>query len=300
MTRDTLTAVFLAALGILSAAMNALADARPALTVSGYPRFPYCQIVDRFPDPLHGAELTGVSSASVQGAKRFGLVETRAWTELGYFRTPRGDVALSPVFRAWVPTGGAGLDLPDAWMHLYLRVQWDLRGYNGLTLRSAIEPGFYAASDALGDGFSLPFSLTAIQSFTDRWSGFFGLKARPSDRRILEPEAGLRFSPTDAVIFDVGYPDTRVWLRFTPTFTVLAGAEWNRLREFALDEANGRDRLRYRESLLYAAARIALDRVWHLEIRSGVVAGREIGYKGVGGHEVEGGAFLTIGVGGVF
>ena len=47
---------------------------------------------------------------------------------------------------------------------------------------------------------------------------------------------------------------------------------------------------------------LALDHL-NLEVRSGVVAGREIGFKsgpGSGDRDVEGGFFLTIGAGGTF
>jgi len=270
---------------LVGGAGGARGDARPGTAGAGRrPTFPYCQIVDRFPDPLHGAELTAIPPGDIAGAKRVGLGEMRVWSEFAYFRTYRGDIAFDAEGRFWWPTGDGGIHLPDSLAHLRLRGRWDLRGYNGLTYRLELEPGFYAEPSAFSDGFSLPASLTAIQSFTDRFSGFVGLRLRPSDRRVLDPAAGLRLSPVDELIFDLGYPDTRLWWRPSTDWAFLVGAQWNRLWEFEVDDA--RERLRYRETRLYGAARTALDRLWHLEVRLGVVSGREIGFKGEGDREL--------------
>lgn len=276
----------------------ARADVGPSRAGFGRPVFPYCQIVDRYPDPLHGANLTGALSGSVDDAERIGLIETSVWTEFGYFRTRRGDLAVSSEAHIWLSTRSGGLDLPDTWLHAWLRLRWDIRSYNGFTLRLEIDPGFYAAAETLSDGFNLPFAAYGIQSFGDRFSGFFGLKVRPGERRLIEPATGLRLSPTDALVFDIGYPDMRMLLRITSTVTMLAGTQWNRLYEFAIDDT--RERLRYRETRLYGAVRVAMDRVWHWEIRGGVLAGREIGFKRGGDRQVEGVPFLTIGLGGTF
>ena len=299
-TRRWVSGVLGATAAAWLAAADVRADAQTPATVGGRPRFPYCQIVDRFPDPLHGAELTIVPSQSVDDAGSFGLVEMRGWTEFGYFRMNRGELSLSSEARLWFPTSGGGLDLPDAWLHWWLRTRWDIRGYNGFTVRLEAEPGFYADVSALPSGFELPFGITGIQSFDDGFSGFVGLKVRPTDRRVLDPAAGLRISPTDALLFDIGYPDMRALLRLTPEVTAVVGAEWNRQREFELDDHERGDRLRYRESRLYGAVRLALDRVWHVEIRGGVVMGRQVGIKGDGDRDMEGGPFFTIGVGGTF
>ncbi len=267
----------------------------------GYP-FPYCQVVDRALEPRSGVEWFFAASRRVEKGGTLGWAGTRAWTELYYLRTGRGDAAFSAAARMDIPTGD-GLDLPDALLALALRARWDLRGYNGLTIRTEAEPGFYSASDTPGAGFDVPFAITAIRSVADRLSGFAGLRFQLRDERAVDPLLGLRYSPWDAVILDVGYPESRARWQISRYGGIALGVELDRRREFALDADDERERVRYRESRYYGAVSFALGDFWNLDLRAGLAAGRAIGFaegadRGI--RKMEGGMFMGVGVSGAF
>jgi len=259
--------------------------------------------VDRRPDPPAGVEWSFTPSRRVEGAGRFGLAETRGWSEIYFFDTGRGEVALSAEARLWVPTEGGPPALPELLAHLRLAVRWDLRGYNGVTLRFDAEPGLYAEAAALAQGFDVPFSMTAIQSVTDRFSAFAGLRLRMQDDRIGDPVLGLRWSPADPLMLDVGYPVTRALLRVTSWGTAAAGFEVNRRYEFALEDNDERERFRYRESRFFGAIALAIAEYWNIEVRGGRVAGRDFGFEAgpdSGNRKMEGGFFIALGLNGSF
>jgi len=269
----------------------------------GSARFPFCQIVDRRPDPTAGLEWSLTPSRAIEGGGRFGLAENRGWGEIYFFDTGRGEAALSAEARVWVPTEGGPPALPELLAHLRLGLRWDLRGYNGVTFRLEAEPGLYAEGAALERGLDVPFSVIGIQSFTDRFSGFAGLRFRPRDDRIADPALGLRWSPADPLILDAGYPVSRALLRLTSWGTISAGFEVNRRYEFALEESDERERFRYRESRYFAAAAVAIAEYWSVELRGGRVAGRDYGFEAgpdSGIREMEGSYFVALGIAGAF
>lgn len=265
--------------------------------------FPYCQIVDRRPEPSAGVQWSLTPSRRVEGGGRFGLAETRGWGNLYRFDTGRGDVELSAEARLWVPTEGGPPALSELLAHLRLNLQWDLRGYNGVTVRLEAEPGLYAEGAALGQGFDVPFSVTGIQSFTDRCSGFAGLRFRARDDRVVDPALGLRWSPADPLILDVGYPFSRALLRLTEWGTIAAGFELNRIYEFGLKDSDERERFRYLESRYFGAVALAIAERWNVELRGGRVAGRDFGFEtgpDSGRRKMESGYFIALGITGSF
>lgn len=266
-------------------------------------RFPYCQIVDRHADPFAGVEWSLTPSRRIEGGGRFGFAETRGWGEIYFFDTGRGEVSFSAETRWWVPTEGGPLNLPEILTYTRFPVRWDIRGYNGVTVRLLAEPGFYAEGAALLRGLDAPLTVTGIHSLTDRFSAFAGLHLRVRDDRIADPILGLRWSPFDPLILDFGYPVGRARLQVMEWGSIAAGYEVNRRYEFALPENDERERFSFRESRFWGGIAIRVAEDWSLELRGGRVAGRDFEFTSGGAGSkrlMEGSYFVAVAFTGTF
>ena len=268
------------AAGMLIAAAAAAQDAQ----------FPYCQIVDRPLAPvyeLHAAFITGAETDLPDGGDT-AVVEERAHLSLGYYRTSYGDLDLGLAWNSWIPLDSTDADLPDQFGQFYLDLHWDLRTRDAFTFRTELQPGLYSDYRDVGSGdFFLPFGISGIQAFSEYFSVRIGVRVFPEFDHDFDPIALLRFSPTDNLLFDVGYPVSRVWFQPHPAWTLQGVLEFRRADEFRLTENDPRHQFRFADTRVYGEVSYAFRPMLNLVLRAGIVRDREINFESGAPDSVE-------------
>ncbi len=245
-------------------------------------RFPYCQIVDRPLAPVHELHLGYVASADAGGPEggETAVVEEQARVSLGYYRTSYGDLDLGLAWDTWVPMDAADAGLPDQFGRLYLDTHWDLRTRDAFTFRTEFMPGLYSDYRDLGGGdLYLPFGISGIQAFSEYFSVRIGVRIYPGFDRDYDPVVLARFSPTDNLLFDLGYPVSRVWFQPFAGWTLQGVLEFRRPDEFHLEDGDAREQFRFADTRLYGEAAFAFTPILNLVLRAGVVRDRTIDFQ---------------------
>ncbi len=285
-----------------AAGLAALTFAGPARAGGDGSPFPYCPIVDGDRESFAALSLGVAPDEAIEDAgEDFGFLEWQGRISLGYYRTSRGDLDFALAGRLWTPTDGSSFGLPGSFGEGYLRVRWDLRTTEGLTLRSEVFPGYYAGSSELEwDNFNIPFSMSGIQAFSKRFAVQGGFRVHPG--YAFDPIVRLCFVPHPDLTFDLGYPETRALWRLHPDVSVVCGYQINRMWRFSLDEDDPGGDLMMLDHRVYAGANVKLGGLMTLTVRGGALLHRTIDFTQgtLPEGDVDDGYFLSAGITGEF
>ncbi len=263
---------------------------------------PHCPIVDGGRDPLGSASVGWAPAKAIEDTgEDFGFFDFAGQVSLGYYRTAAGDFDLSVAGHLWTPTDGDNYDVPDSFGQGYLRLRWDIRTTQGLTLRAEARPGYYAEVAHLEwSDFNLPFSLSGIQAFNKQFAVQGGVAIHPG--YAFDPILGLRFVPHRDLVMDLAYPESRLYWHVHPVFALLGGYQVNRMWIFSLSEDDPGEDFILRDQRLYGGFDLTLGGLMTLTARGGMLLGRELDFT----HgddtkaEVDEGFFVSFGIAGEF
>lgn len=286
-----------AGLGIAAFAAATAASAAPADAPAS--AIPYCPIVDGGRDSLATISMGLAPDEAIAGAAAdFGFLETIGRVSLGYYRTSMGDFDLALGGRFWITTGD-GYGLPDSFGQGFVRVRWDIRTTQGLTLRTEALPGIYSGSSHLEfDNFNVPFALSGIQAFNTSFAVQGGVHIHPG--YAFDPIVGLRYAPHRDLALDLAYPETRIRWHAHPTVALIGGYQVNRMWRFSLDDDDPSDNLTIREHRLYFGADLKPGGLMTFTVRAGRLLNREIDYTPGPEAGVDDGFFVALGIAGEF
>ncbi|MCE9614655.1 MAG: hypothetical protein K8T26_10295 [Lentisphaerae bacterium] len=217
-------------------------------------------------------------------------------------------------FGNWENESGADVDLQGLWdsMFLYtggsdddvyslnmarLRLQWTQRFEQNYGFEASVSPGLYSSFDSFGgDDFSVPFGGRWVKPITPDFSIYAGANVYPTFDHVVDPCIGLRLANRDNVIFDLGYPESRLVLAPHRRFRFTAGARATLWPEYNMGD-DARERLRYEEYRLYGALELGISPYTLLALQGGTVLQREISFEaGADDVEVDDGLFAGIGL----
>ncbi|MBU4460064.1 MAG: hypothetical protein KJ579_05810 [Verrucomicrobia bacterium] len=260
---------------------------------------PYCPIVDGGRDSLAAISLGLAPDEAIAGAAAdFGFLETIGRVSLGYYRTSMGDFDLALGGRFWIATGG-GYGLPDSFGQGFVRIRWELRTTQGLTLRTDALPGMYSGSSHLElDNFNVPFALSGIQAFNKVFAVQGGVHIHPG--YAFDPIVGLRYAPHRDLTLDLAYPETRIRWNVHPVLALVGGYQVNRMWHFSLDDDDPSDNLTIRDHRLYLGADLKPGGFMTFTVRAGRLLSREIDYSPGPEADVADGFFFALGIAGEF
>lgn len=285
--------------GLGIAAFSAAMAVSQASADVSVPAVPYCPIVDGGRDSMAAISLGFAPDEAVAGAAAdFGFLETIGRVSMGYYRTSMGDFDLALGGRFWIVTGD-GFGLPGSFGHGFVRVRWDLRTAQGLTLRTDALPGIYSGSSHLElNNFNVPFALSGIQAFDKSFAVQGGVHIHPG--YAFDPIVGLRYAPHRDLTLDLAYPETRFRWNIHPVLTLVGGYQVNRMWRFSLDDDDPGENLAIRDHRLYLGADVKPGGLMTFTVRAGRLLNREIDYSPGPKAEVEDGFFFALGIAGEF
>jgi hypothetical protein len=263
---------------------------------------PFCQILDRFDDPIWEVSLGYVASADLDTdeGRDSGVVEFDAGTGLAYFYTGLGTVDLRAALTLDSFTSGGGVRLPGQVGTLNLELHWIHRTESGLALRLGMAPGFYTDfEDLSGRDFFVPLSAEVVQAFNPQWSGLAGLAVFPGFDHVVDPRLGVRWGPTDSLLVDLFYPESKIV--FAPSERARVWLAFHVLLypEYQLEEDDSRERFLYDESRWTLGASHVVNDAFHAIVQVGRVLNREIDFEDGGPRaDMDNAWFVQFGIGG--
>lgn len=261
----------------------------------------YCQILDRFEEPIWLGYAGYVNKARIQGFDDVGMAEAGVASGLFYLHTDFGEVDLQAAVDSVFFSGGSDARLPGHVSAARLDLNYVLRFEYGYALRLGVEPGFYSEiAHANTDHIFYPFSIHGLRSFTPNISGLAGLNFYPGFDRLIDPRLGIRWAISDYMMLDLFYPKTEFVFRPTIDWAFRAGVEIREYLEYQLKSTDDRERLMMDETRIYLGADCLLTDTIQLSVRAGRVVDRNIDFKRFDlEKKIEDAYFVRIGIGGL-
>ncbi|MFC1497857.1 DUF6268 family outer membrane beta-barrel protein [Verrucomicrobiota bacterium] len=263
-------------------------------------RSDYCQILDNQMEPVCRFNFDIIPSSRFEGAGKSTLFEMEADGEFAYLRDKLyGDIDLSLAFKSIIFVGSARLDLPDQVVKLALDAGWAGRFQDGLAVQVRAYPGIY--SDLEGWGLNtifMPFSCSAIKTFSRAVSCIIGAELRPDFERFFMPIVGMHWEISDLLRLEVGLPESRILCFPHPDWSTHLGFDWNNT-SFRLDD--DRDMITVEDFKAYVGITRWISDQMHVTGEFGRVFWRSVEYDNPSSDiEIDDQYFLRLGVGGPF
>ena len=261
----------------------------------------YCQILDRFEDPIWHAYMGYVDRARIEGFRSVGMIEVGAGSGLLYFRTDFGEIDLKAAVDSVFFTGSGDVDMPGHVSAARLDLSYVIRLEDGHALRLGVEPGFYSEIEyADSDHLFYPFSIHGIRAFTPNVSGLAGLNFYPGFDRLVDPRFGIRWGISDYLLLDVFYPKTEIVFRPNVEWAVRAGVEFREYLEYQLKSRDDRKRLMMDETRLFVGVDKLITHDIQLMFQVGRLVDRSIDFRRFEMEkDLDNAYFFRIGVGGL-
>ena len=262
---------------------------------------PYCVYLDRWEEPAWEMS-AAYATREAANKEDLGLLSLQAGAGMRYFRTPLGDLDLRVDAELLQSIGKGGLEVPDAFGHVYADLKWLHRRYDGFSTRVSLQPGYYGEYDNFSaDALTMPFAIEGIQSFTDTFSILVGLAVFPEFDHVVDPRIGLRWVPADEWFFDLAYPETRVSYQYGFEYSIYAGFEIDNTSEYAMEDDDPRGNLIAHGSRYFAGFTYTLPNEMRAIYEIGLLKDRTLEYEhGDGEYDWDDGYYLKVGLGGAF
>ncbi len=261
----------------------------------------YCQILDRLDEPIWQAYAGVVGKSRVEGFRDTGMIEAGGHFGLLYFRTGFGEFDLRAAIDSVFFTRSADIDLPHHVSAARLDLRYVMRLQDGYALRLGFEPGLYSEIEhASTDHLFYPFSLHGIRAFTPELSGLAGLNFYPGFDRLVDPRVGVRWAPSDYLMFDVFYPQTEIVFRPNFDWALRAGVEFREYLEYHLKNTDDRRRLMMDETRIYLGVDRLITQDLQWMVRIGRLVNRSIDFRRFEQEkDLDDAYFVRIGIGGL-
>lgn len=265
---------------------------------------PSCPIADGEREAWASGTL-GVSPTETieHSSDSFGFVEALGHISLGYYRLHAGTLDLMLQGRLWATMNGDHYEVPSFFGHLYVRSRWDLRVQPGVTLRTDLWPGYYAAMEHLEvDDFNIPFSFSAIGTADRTLASQVGVSIFPGYENWLDPLLRIRWRPTSEMMADIGYPEIRLHWQPIPEIAFVSGYECNRVWQFSLSRDDPKSDFMLRDQRFYLGVDVGSRHWLTFSARLAWLLDRELDYTAglFQDANIDEGILFALGVSGEF
>lgn len=237
------------------------------------------------------------ADTSVPGWDEFSAGEISGWARFGNWENESGaDFDLQGLWDTMLldVNGDAGDIYPLTMARV--RLVWTQRFEENYTFEGEASPGLYSGFETVsGDDFSVPFGGRWIVPITPDFSVFAGANVYPTFDFVFDPRLGLRLAQGDSVVFDLGYPETRIVLTPGPQFRFTGGVRVSLWPEYNMGN-DVRERIRYDETRIYANFDLGVGEYTSLSLYGGVLMNREIAFESQAEDvKIDDGVFVGIG-----
>ncbi len=269
-----------------------------------------CQILDRIDEANWKLGFSYLLPAEVQTEIRpdkdhdVDVFEMQGGYHIGYYRTAWGTVDLSALADFSFMFKDGGIRLPHQVGALRFGVRWDMRSSMGLAARIEAFPGIYNDLETLTwDSLGCPLGLAGVYALTPTASALLGVHFYPGFDRWIDPWVGIRWAPTENLLLDLFYPESRLTWMAGQGWDIYAGFRVRRVDQYALTLKDDPERgwLRYDESRLYVGGSMALLDTVRVAIQAGWVFDRKLEFeKEMPGADVDDTFFFAVSLNGWF
>ena len=261
----------------------------------------YCQLVDRYEEPLWNAYIGYVSEAAGgETIEKLGILEFGGGAGLFYYHTYFGEFDLKVQVDAISFTGRGTTNMPGLLAAAHADLDYTLKLQDGYSVRLGMAPGVYShIMHVNGDHVFYPFRLHGIRAFSPNVSGLAGLNFYPGFHRLIDPTVGVRWALSDFLLLDIFYPRTDIVFRPSVNWALRAGVEIDRTSEFRLKRKDERDSLILDQTRLSLRLDRLLDNDWLLMFELGRIVDRSLEFRREqASQKLEDAYYFRIGLGG--
>lgn len=261
----------------------------------------FCQILDRFDDPVWALHFAVLATSKVKDAGDTTMLQVGGRAGVYYLRTEFGELDVRAEWLSTAFTSRADIRLPQLLTLLRVNMDYTLRLPENYALRVGFAPGLYSQVTHVDlDHLFYPFRLHGIYTFDEHLSALAGLDLYPGFSRIMEPHIGVRWQISDYLLLDAFYPQSEMVFRPNVDWAIRAGVAFLNAQEYGLKSSDDRRQFSMEETRLYAGVDRVINHQLLLMLRFGRVVDRNFDFKRQDrSRDVEDALFFQVGVGGL-